>query len=201
MEGAVSDLARRLASDDELVVDVALDQAYLLLDQSDQLRSAAAIAERGDLPPAWRGVAERLAANYRKALPAEYAGLLLSADEVSALTAALVRVPNRMPRLAAGTARALGATRRLPVLPILSGLLRRHAADDLEIALCAIKAIRTVLVTVGDTAGLGPEGRKVVGEALDALRLAARDGAESGPLSAKSEAAQELGLLERLSEL
>jgi hypothetical protein len=129
----------------------------------------------------------------RNIYPDEYLDLLLSEDELNAVTQALLERLQWDPR---GAVSALGYTLKLEAIPPLLEVIRSGGRStgppNAQHAHGAIQAVGAILQHGPlDPRHLRPEDERLLEEVFDTLRLVEREGAETG-LNPKAMAAQVL---------
>lgn len=155
MRDRVVNILDALASNDEEELQEAIYHAELLLE-----KSTSRFFDR-----------EEARAQYQKVLPEEYLDLVLTKDEISAITKALLDLLDR-PSVVGNVAWALHRSGQLFALPRLTDTLRRYVLVSSDISHQAIIAIWDI-VTAVDTSHLSDEEERWISEACAALRLAA----------------------------
>ena len=199
----VEELLRDLSSDDERSLQATLLTTSLLLEQSNRYQGYRRAVRDKDL-------LGRLPANYtqrrRKAIrdeyrcyrdqglfPERYLDLVLTDEEIDAITGALLGLLDRPPSTAADAAAALFRCGRLYAVSKLAEMVRRYAAIDADTAWNAIRALGAILrsSSMDPRRSLTLAQEQTVAEAIAALRFAAAEGHE-GVLDARKAAEQEL---------
>jgi hypothetical protein len=156
-----------------------LEQSWLHLDARSVVRDEEL---RRDVPPDYEQRRFReIEAAYRELherglFPKDYLGLVLTDEELDAITGVLLGLLDRMPPISVWAAAALSRSRRWYVVPKLADIARQHAIIDGNLAGTAINAIGDILRSIDPRRSLTPAEERIVTDAVDALRLSAEAG-------------------------
>ena len=179
----IKGLLRDLSSEDEDVLQGALLNARLLLEQS-YLHLSAQRAVRDDdlrkgLPTDYeQRRPQQIHEEFRSLLPETYLDLVLTDEETDAITGMLLRLLNGPPQIAARAAAALDRCTRLYAVSKLAEVVRQYAPVDGSVTRSAIFALEDILASVDPRHPLTPEQGQTITEAYVALRFAAAEGIE-----------------------